>query len=559
MPTTFVDNLINGQLTQASHLNQYGFPIQALESGESYYEEASGATNAYEVTFPARLVIDAYTAGMLINFLANDTNTGPTQLKVNALAFQEIVKNGGDPLDGGEINAGQIVAVIHDGTRFHLVGAGGAVPAGVTSFNGRSGAVLPVSGDYSMADMSGVAFPAQGGTGHDEYQRGDLLVASGATVLERLPVGADGEVLTADSSQPTGLKWAAPPDLVPPPYVRAAYTVVLGDGTPGGDTSNGTLVPTACPESDPPILGIIGNAYTRVYFFYRVNNRWRPVCAGGIGVETAGSACFSMRGPQDTSPSWMIYVPQGGSGPGRGKFWIGSQTNEYIRVVDPADLSFQDYALNAADAKTGPMVFSPDLNRVYAIAGDRTRVVKIDADNVTVDSTATGFTNLSSLCLQIDGGVTGKVWATRTSGGFQPLEWLHPSTLAVTSTGFAPGWAQGAMVYMPELGALFVSATNNASQFAIVLATAPYTTLLSSGTAEATRCARLAYLPEVGMVVRADQNTVFGIDRATGTKVASVDFREWSQANFIQDVTYEPAFREFYLAHANGPHLFVGI
>ena len=40
--------------------------------------------------------------------------------------------------------------------------------------------------------------------------KGDLLVYKGEGYLERLPVGLDGEVLTADSSSELGVKWANP-------------------------------------------------------------------------------------------------------------------------------------------------------------------------------------------------------------------------------------------------------------------------------------------------------------------------------------------------------------
>lgn len=39
-------------------------------------------------------------------------------------------------------------------------------------------------------------------------QKGDLLVYQGEGVVSRLPVGADGTVLTADSTSELGVKWA---------------------------------------------------------------------------------------------------------------------------------------------------------------------------------------------------------------------------------------------------------------------------------------------------------------------------------------------------------------
>lgn len=39
--------------------------------------------------------------------------------------------------------------------------------------------------------------------------KGDLVTATADNVVARLAVGTDAQVLTADSSQATGLKWAA--------------------------------------------------------------------------------------------------------------------------------------------------------------------------------------------------------------------------------------------------------------------------------------------------------------------------------------------------------------
>lgn len=40
--------------------------------------------------------------------------------------------------------------------------------------------------------------------------KGDLILGTGSDAVARLPIGLDGSVLTADATQPTGTKWAAP-------------------------------------------------------------------------------------------------------------------------------------------------------------------------------------------------------------------------------------------------------------------------------------------------------------------------------------------------------------
>lgn len=48
---------------------------------------------------------------------------------------------------------------------------------------------------------------AKGGTGQTSFTKGDLLVASGASVISKLAVGSDNQVLQANSSAATGVNW----------------------------------------------------------------------------------------------------------------------------------------------------------------------------------------------------------------------------------------------------------------------------------------------------------------------------------------------------------------
>lgn len=51
----------------------------------------------------------------------------------------------------------------------------------------------------------------KGGTGQTSYTKGDILIASSSSVLTKLAIGNDDQVLVADSSVFTGVKWGAVP------------------------------------------------------------------------------------------------------------------------------------------------------------------------------------------------------------------------------------------------------------------------------------------------------------------------------------------------------------
>jgi hypothetical protein len=89
---------------------------QKLDEGK--YAADGGASDSYAITLsPAPT---AYYAGMTVRFKANTANTGAATLNVNGLGAKTIKKNHDQDLADGDIESGQIVEVVYDGTNFQM-------------------------------------------------------------------------------------------------------------------------------------------------------------------------------------------------------------------------------------------------------------------------------------------------------------------------------------------------------------------------------------------------------------------------------------------------------
>jgi len=104
----------------ASLSGQDAVSYETYQSNYLSFNSATGAGNAFNVNL--RPAIAAYSQGMMVTFLSNQTITGPATLNVNGQGALSIRKNGNaTTLAAGDIVDLQMVTVVHDGTNWQLL------------------------------------------------------------------------------------------------------------------------------------------------------------------------------------------------------------------------------------------------------------------------------------------------------------------------------------------------------------------------------------------------------------------------------------------------------
>lgn len=89
-----------------------------LQRGQEIYAADAEVSDTYVITLSP--VPTAYASGMTINFKANTANTGAATLNVNSLGAITIKKHHDQDLETGDIESGQIITVVYDGTNFQM-------------------------------------------------------------------------------------------------------------------------------------------------------------------------------------------------------------------------------------------------------------------------------------------------------------------------------------------------------------------------------------------------------------------------------------------------------
>ncbi len=147
---------------------------------------------------------------------------------------------------------GQSAANVASGVALALAATDASTPSTIVKRSSGGAATLDVVGNVTgnvtgtAANVTGVVAIANGGTGQatatpafdalsPTSTKGDLIGHDGSASV-RLAVGTDGQILTADSTATSGLKWAAASG------TGSVTSVATGNGLQGGPiTSTGTI------------------------------------------------------------------------------------------------------------------------------------------------------------------------------------------------------------------------------------------------------------------------------------------------------------------------------
>lgn len=136
----------------ATARTNYAAAGQVQDSSFLWGATSGGSANAQTIALTP--VITSYAGGQFFKFIAGFTNTGATTLNVNSVGAVA-VKIGASALGSGDIQAGQIVCVVYDGTAFQLLVTQRRVAA-TTSFT--SAGNVPVGPINQVLLLGGNAF-----------------------------------------------------------------------------------------------------------------------------------------------------------------------------------------------------------------------------------------------------------------------------------------------------------------------------------------------------------------------------------------------------------------
>lgn len=305
------------------------------------------------------------------------------------------------------------------------------VTSAVVSVAGRTGDVVLAEGDISglVADLAAKVAKSTMTT------KGDLFVASASATPTRLGVGSNNQILTADSTQATGVKWADPTA-----GGGSVTSVTAGDGTVtiGGTGTDPTVAVNAIAESkvtnlvsdlagkqpiDSDLTAIAGLAPADGTFIKRASSAWTAstVAKADVGLgnvdntsdATQNSATATLTNKTLTSP--VINTP---TGIVKADVGLGNCDN-----VADASKPVSSAQLTALNGKVALSTFTTKGDIVGATASATVARLGVGSNNqvLTADSSTT----------------TGMKWASAAAGTVSSVSNVD-GTLTVTGTSTDP-------------------------------------------------------------------------------------------------------------------------
>jgi hypothetical protein len=179
----------DGQTTPTANIPMGGFKITGLgaatnpndavrlaqlQGGSFSYMTVTGTDALIGSLTPA---IATYTVGAIYSFIVQNTNTSAVTINIDGVGVRPILRNGTDPLQAGDLEAGNIAVILYDGTQFQLISVGfggGATGAGGDKIFIENGQTVTTS--YSIPSLS------------NAMSTGPITIDSGAVVT--VPAGS---------------------------------------------------------------------------------------------------------------------------------------------------------------------------------------------------------------------------------------------------------------------------------------------------------------------------------------------------------------------------------
>lgn len=312
--------------------------------------------------------------------------------------------------------AGTGISITTSGNNLTISATGGgsgtvtSVAMSVPAFLSVSGSPITTSGTLAVT-LSGTALPiANGGTGQVTASaafsalsplttKGDILVYDAANT--RLPVGTNGQVLSADSTQTTGLKWIAAAGSGTVTSVAMSVPTFLSvSGSP--ITTSGTLAVTLSGTALPIANG--GTAVTSV------TTAPTATAFAGWDANSNLSANNHIQGYAATATAAGTTTLVVGSS--EQQYFTGSTTQTVILPVTSTLVN--GFTFNITNLSTGVVtVQSSGANTLQAMVGSSRLVATVISTSGTgTASWAWSYAPVTAATLPVNLGGTGQVTLT---------------------------------------------------------------------------------------------------------------------------------------------------